>query len=112
MKGVGIPEYYSGGDLLTFNPETGLWEFSAKTYIENLIPKLEALYKITLKNYGSPMEPEDHPELDESPYLDSTRVTQYQMLVGCGQWAVTLGRIDIQYTVNTMASRPRGFPVL
>ena len=25
------------------------------------------------------------------------------MLIGCGQWAVTLGRFDIQYTVNTMA---------
>ena len=102
LKGVGSPEYYSGGDL-SFNPETGLWEFSAKTYIENLIPKLEKIYSTTLRNYGSPMEPEDHPELDESPFLTGERIAQYQMLIGCGQWAVTLGRFDIQYTVNTMA---------
>ena len=102
MKGVGTPEYYSGGDV-TFNPETGLWEFSAKTYITNLIPKIEELYQVKLKNYGSPMEPEDHPELDESPFLVGARVTRYQMMIGCGQWAVTLGRFDIQYTVNTMA---------
>ena len=49
------------------------------------------------------MEPEDHPELDESPYLIGEKIPQYQMLIGCGQWAVTLGRFDVQYTVNTMA---------
>ena len=109
LKGVGTPEYYSGGDLY-FNPVTGLWEFSAKTYIENVVGKIEKLYCLTLKNYGSPMEPEDHPELDESPFLLGESITCYQMLIGCGQWAITLGRFDVQYTVNTMSrysTKPR-----
>ena len=28
----------------------------------------------------------------------------YQMLIGCAQWAIALGRFDIQLTTNTLAS--------
>ena len=49
------------------------------------------------------MEPEDHPELDESEIAEEDDIAKYQMLRGCPQWAVSLGRFDIQYAVNTMA---------
>ena len=47
-----------------------------------------------------------HPELDDSPLLDAKGVKIYQMLIGCAQWAVTLGRYDIQYATNTLQDMP------
>ena len=49
------------------------------------------------------MDSGDYPEIDETDLLDSEETTKYQMLVGCAQWAVTLGRYDIQYSTNLMA---------
>jgi hypothetical protein len=44
------------------------------------------------------------PELDELELLGEVEHIQYQMLVGCGNWVVTLGRYDVYYAVSTMAS--------
>ena len=76
---------------------------SAKTYIKNVTDRIEKVMECTLKNYGSPMETGDHPEMDESDLLLATEIPIYQMLLGCAQWAVTLGRFDIQYATNTLA---------
>ena len=100
LKGVGTPEYYSGADIL-FNQSTGLWEVSAKTYIKRCKERIEAMFDTQLKNYGSPMEGDDHPELDDTPLMSADEITKYQMLVGMAQWAVNLGRFDVQYAVNT-----------
>ena len=102
LKGVGEPEYYNGADV-TRNTISGSWEFSAKTYLKNVCEKIEKLLDIKLKNYGSPMEVGDHPEIDESDLLNNEDITIYQMLIGCAQWAVTIGRFDIQYATNTLA---------
>ena len=102
LKGVGSPEYYSGADV-EFDKNIGLWKWSAKTYIKNVCTRLEKLLEVTLKNYGSPMEAGDHPELDETDLLYGNDISIYQMMIGCAQWAVTLGRFDIQYATNTLA---------
>ena len=102
FKNVGEPEYYNGADL-SQDPHTKNWTMSAKTYIKNVCEKIEKLLGISLKNYGSPMVTGDHPELDESDLLDAKGIKLYQMLIGSAQWAVTLGRYDIQYATNTMA---------
>ena len=44
-----------------------------------------------------------HPEIDESEQLDQEHIMIYQTMNGCAQWAVTLGRYDIQYATNTLA---------
>ena len=102
LKGIGPPEYYNGADM-SFNSDTQNWELSARTYINNVCSKIESLFEVKLKNYGSPMEVGDHPEVDESDLLTPAEITRYQMLVGCAQWAVTIGRFDIQYATNTLA---------
>ena len=43
------------------------------------------------ENYGAPMVTQDNPEIDESDFLTPEQVKVYQMLIGCAQWAVTLG---------------------
>ena len=70
----------------------------------NTCEKIEKDIDITLKIYGSPMEVGDHPETDESDLLPPDEITKYQMLVGCAQWDVSIGRYDIQYATNQWLS--------
>jgi len=108
LGGVGTPQYYNGADI-SFN-KNGYAQMSAETYIKNITERIEKLLEYTLKNYGSPMESGDHPELDETDLLVPPDIQIYQMLIGCAQWAVTIGRFDIQYATNTLAryaSMPR-----
>ena len=102
LKGLGTPEYYSGADV-KYDEECGKWEMSSHTYVKNICGKIEKLLEINLKNYGSPMECGDHPELDETDILDNEQIPVYQMLIGCAQWAITLGRFDIQYATMILS---------
>ena len=44
-----------------------------------------------------------HPETDDTPLLDARGAALYRGLVGSANWAVTLGRFDIQYATQTMS---------
>ena len=55
------------------------------------------------KNAKIPLPVKYHPELDLSPLLDIKAIRLYQSLIGMLQWAVTLGRYDIQQAVMTMS---------
>ena len=103
LKGVGKPEFYLGGDVTTLCTANGYSNaFSAKTYIKNVCDKIERLFDVTLRNYGSPLEGGYHPELDTSELLTGSDVSKYRMLIGSANWAVTLGRFDIHFAVSTM----------
>ena len=102
LKGLGIPEYYSGADI-GYDQERNCWWMSAKTYIHSVSERIEKLLDVKLKNYASPMIQGDHPEIDETDLLYGTDISVYQMLMGCTQWAVTLCRFDIQYATNTLS---------
>eukprot|EP00957_Ditylum_brightwellii_P074131 5633170-Ditylum_brightwellii.AAC.1 len=45
----------------------------------------------------------DHPELDDTKVLDETTHQKYQMLIGMLNWIVILRRLDIAYTVSSLA---------
>ena len=49
------------------------------------------------------MEKGDHPEVDLSEELDQEGIKRYQSTIGCLQWAVSLGRFDIQTATMTMS---------
>ena len=123
LKGVGKPEYYLGGNFHVAkdvehvkevgndNPQHHLSElwlkedvkmaFSARTYIEQSLEKLERMMGVqsfALRN--SPMAAEAHPELDDSPLLGPEDHSKFRSLVGCANWLVTLGRFDVAYAVN------------
>ena len=111
LQGVGPPEYYLGADFQMQSKE-GKTTISicAKTYIQNVVKKIEDLFGHQLKAYESPMATNDHPEIDESAFLDSDDHSKYRMLIGSAQWAIILGRIDITFATQTMAkfsSSPR-----
>ena len=52
----------------------------------------------------SPLEKNDHPELDTSELLDEDGIQKYQSLIGMLQWAISLGRFDVATAVMTMSS--------
>lgn len=56
------------------------------------------------KSVYSPMEPNDHPELDTLEFLDDRKTKTYQSLIGTLQWLITIGRIDIFTSVMSLSS--------
>ncbi len=56
------------------------------------------------QNIQSPLEKNDHPELDASEFLDDEGIAQYQSLIGILQWTITLGRFDVGTAVMSMSS--------
>ena len=51
----------------------------------------------------TPLEKNDHPELDTSDILEGQEVNYYLTMVGQLQWLLTLGRFDIQAQAITMS---------
>ena len=50
------------------------------------------------------LEKGDHPELDTSKCLDQDGIQKCQFVIGAIQWAVSLGRLDVNTAVMTLAS--------
>jgi hypothetical protein len=61
------------------------------------------MYGCKPKEYTSPIEKGDHPEVDTSEELDEEDIKKYQTMIGYLQWAVALGRFDIQTATMTMS---------
>ena len=109
---LGIPEYYLGADIIQAKAEWAIepidWIISSITYTKNVIAKFEQLMgdgnpKYSFREYKTPTDKEYHPELDDSPLINAELQNRYQSMVGSLNWAITLGRFDIQFSVTTMA---------
>jgi hypothetical protein len=53
---------------------------------------------------NSPLDSNDHPEVNTSKFLDEDSIQQYQSLIGSMQWAISIGRFDIAVHVMSMSS--------
>jgi hypothetical protein len=53
---------------------------------------------------NSPLDSNDHPEVDASKFLDEDGIQQYQSLIGSMQWAISIGHFDIAVHVMSMSS--------
>jgi hypothetical protein len=104
LKGVGIPEYYLGGNV-EFLGETwknhglGL-DLSTRTYIQNVILKFESLYGKKFKPVKTPLSEGYHPEIDDLPLCSEDDSAKYRSMIGCCVWIIVLGRFDIVYGVS------------
>jgi hypothetical protein len=103
LKGTGPISFHLGMGF--FRDEEGVLCLSPKRYIERMISTYVTLFgtKPPTK-YSSPLEKGDHPETDDSEFLDATGTQQYQSLIGALQWSVSIGRFDITTAVMTMSS--------
>ena len=76
-----------------------------KKYIDRIMDNYKRTFGESPKqNVSSPLDKGDHPELDDSEFLDDEGIQQYQSLIGSLQWAVSIGRFDIQTHVMTLSS--------
>ena len=93
-----------------FKDPDGTMVSQPKKYIENLKETYVRLFNTEpSKGLKTPLEKNDHPELDTSEILEEQEVNHYLTMVGQLQWLITLGRFDIQAKVITM-SRVRAQP--
>jgi hypothetical protein len=87
LKSVGIPEYYLGGNVKFLgeawkNQGLGL-ALSAKTYIQNVIPKFEGLFGEEFKPIKTTMIEGYHPKIDDSPLCTEYYFAKYRSIIGC-----------------------------
>lgn len=102
LKGTGELEFHLGCNF--FRDEEGVLCFGPRKYIERTAAEYERMFGQKPKtNVSSPLEKNDHPELDTSPLLDIDGITKYQSLIGALQWTITLGRFDVGTAVMTMS---------
>jgi hypothetical protein len=107
LKSVGIPEYYSCGNVQFLGEG---WKYqglglalSVKTYIQNVIPKFEGLIGKEFKPIKIPMSEGYHPEVDDSPLYTEDDSAKYRSIIGCCIWIIVLGRFDIAYATSAMS---------
>ncbi len=77
--------------------------FSAQTYIKNMVPRFEKLFEGELRTFKTPMPDDYHPEVDDSPLVNSDNAAIYRSITGSINWLVTLGRFDLAYANSTMS---------
>ena len=100
---VGPVTFHLGCDY--FRDDDGTLCVGPRKYIDKMCEEYEQLFgKKPKQNVTSPLEKNDHPELDMSEILNTDGIKQYQSLIGTLQWTVTLGRFDIATAVMTMSS--------
>eukprot|EP00957_Ditylum_brightwellii_P080765 6142731-Ditylum_brightwellii.AAC.1 len=61
------------------------------------------LVSVPKREVHAPLEPGDHPKIDNSPLLYMEDIKKYWQMIGEMEWAVALGWIDIIAATVTMA---------
>jgi hypothetical protein len=104
LKGTGPIEFHLGCDF--FRDKEGVLCFAPRKYIDKLVASYERMFgsKPNTTKITSPLVKGDHPEIDESVFLEEKGIQQYQSLIGQLQWAISLGRFDISVAIMTMSS--------
>ena len=68
------------------------------------------MFKEKPKKASSPLEKNDHPEIDESEILGPEDQKKYQSMIGALQWVISLGRFNIATLIMSIPcfrSEPR-----
>ena len=108
VNGDGKLGYHLDADY--FEDPDGTFVSQPRKYIDKLAETYKRLfddYDEPPKGHKTPLDKNDHPELDTSGIRDMA--PKYLTMVGQLQWLVTLGRYDLHAHVATM-SRFRAAP--
>ena len=79
MKGIGKPMYHLGADFF--------WDDDRTLCLDH---GHSPLYEEPPKPVFSPLDHEDHPELDDSPLCGTNYMTKFQSLIRACQWMISL----------------------
>jgi hypothetical protein len=101
LKGVGPLTYHLGCDY--FWDDDGTLCCGPQKYISKLKDHFENMSGFESREYTSPLEKGDRPEIDQTEESDDNRIKRYQSMIVCLQWAVSLARFDIQTATMTMS---------
>ena len=75
-----------------------------KEYISKILDSFHQMFPgESLPQVKSPLDKNNHPELDNSELASDDLITKFMCMVGQLQWAVTLGRYDILAHVMSMS---------
>jgi hypothetical protein len=102
LKGTGPTTFHLGVDY--FRDSHGVLCMAPKKYIHKMIETYVRLFGSKPRQYSSPLEHGDHPEIDDSKELELEDIKKYQSLIGSLQWVVQIGRFDVRTAVMTLAS--------
>ena len=102
LKGTGPLEFYLGCGF--HHDSHGTLCQNPRKYIEKMLTNFEKTFGYKAREYTSPLEKGDHPEIDTSELLDAEGIKDFQSLIGQCQWAVSIGRFDIMTAVMTLSS--------
>ena len=103
LKGTGPIQFHLGMDF--FRDEDGVLCFAPRKYIKRMEDSYLQMYGCKPpQNMLSPLEANDHPELDDTELLDEEGIQRYQSMVGQMQWSVSIGCIDITTAVMSLSS--------
>jgi hypothetical protein len=102
LKGSSPIDFHLGQSF-SWN-DHGEMEISAKRYVDKMIGTYVQLYGEKPRKASSQLEQNDHPEMDNSPFLGQDEMQQFQSLIGAMQWAVSIGRLDIVTAVMSLSS--------
>jgi len=107
LKGTGPTKFHLGCGF--FRDEEGVLCHAPKKHIKKILENCRRIFGTWPKPATSPLTAGDHPELDASELLNEHNQKACQSLIGAPQWAIQIGRFDIQTTVMTL-SRCRAVP--
>ena len=102
IKGDGPSEYHLGCDNKL--DKDGTLVAQPTKYINKIVDSYKKMFpNENFINVKSPLEKNDHPELDNSELCNEEQITKYMSMIGQLQWAITLGRYDILAHIMSMS---------
>ena len=102
IKGDGPLKFHLGCDFV--RDKDGTLFAEPKKYLEKMMMTYERMFsELPSCHFTSPLEPNDHPEIDESELLEEDDRAKYLSMIGQLHWLITLGRFDVMSATMTMA---------
>ena len=82
FKHVGELDCFLGANIERNEKAGGKLTFGLRTYIAKILENYQRMFGELPKHSKCPMEPGDHPEIDQSPLLAEKDIKKYQSIMG------------------------------
>jgi hypothetical protein len=90
LKGVWPLTYHLGCDY--FRDDDGTLWYGPRNYMVKLMDQYESMYGCKSKDYTSPLEKGDHPEIDTKEELDEEGIKHQE--ISDNDWLLTMGGVS------------------
>jgi hypothetical protein len=101
INGIGPIKYHLGCDFE--RDDDGTLFQTPRKYISKMMERYQHMFGGPPKEAKTPLEKNDHPELDTSKFCTKEEIELYQSMIGALQWLISLGRFDIFTATMTMS---------